>query len=111
MQQNFSRRDFLALCGGASIAALPIFGSFFSVEKASIRIRPINEQLASASFKKFCEKARFRSLEEAVKSVRNREAFVVYQESEKAKRIWGPYGRPDANALDPCKNSSGVKRS
>ena len=123
MSQNcvITRKKFIGLMGLAFLGSLTVFqaaqqilGKRISFRKGNIRIRPANPQFASNSFKKFCQRARFRTLEEAVKSVRNREAFIVYQvqEAESTKRIWGSSGRPDAiMPQTPVKNSSGAKDS
>lgn len=108
-----TRKKFIGITGLAFLGSLSVFQVIHDfTEKnfsaGNIRLRPVDEALASVSFKKFCQKARFRSLEEAVRKVRHKEPFIVYQESEKD---FGVYGRPNANAVNPCENSSGVKRS
>jgi hypothetical protein len=57
----------------ALISPVDVFaGGGKNVSKNSIRIQPVSNRHYSRSFLKFCERARFNSVEEAIRQVKNR---------------------------------------
>ncbi|MGI8966141.1 MAG: hypothetical protein ACR2H1_08670 [Limisphaerales bacterium] len=64
-------------CCSAALVALPFVNSHFRKEATkktvgAIRIQPIPGKTYSPSFLRFCQRARFSSVNEAVKRVRDR---------------------------------------
>ena len=68
-EYSITRKKFIGITG---LAALGVsFGGFQLLNRGKIKIQPIRGKKYSESFLKLCERGRFRTAQEAIRSIRD----------------------------------------
>lgn len=94
-----TRRGFLKLCAAGALSVAPLGVLWTRSEGESdgsqliIRIRPVTPHHCSPSFRRYCERATFRTVDEALQvSRRTPHAYVVYPVLPGSNPHQGPQG-------------------
>lgn len=83
IKEKISRKKFLGITSLTLVGTFIASSPFLSLDRGKYRIKPIAGKKYSPSFLKLCERGRFRTAQEAIKSIRDRVTkFEVVLESK-----------------------------